>query len=53
MAEIPPIDDSNGDDAGIPSWLYVLGLIAVILIVLFLVMHFIFDGPMGHGMHSP
>ena len=53
MADVPPVHDSNGDDAGIPRWLYVLGLIAVILIVLFLAMHFIFGGPMGHGMQSP
>ena len=53
MAEIPPVHDSHGDDAGIPRWLDVLGLIAVIFIVLFLVMHFIFGGPMGHGMEQP
>lgn len=52
MADVPPVHDSNGDDAGIPRWIYVLGLVAIILIVLFLAMHFIFGGPMGHGMQS-
>ena len=52
MAEIPPVHDSNGDDAGVPRRLYVVGLIAIILVVLFLAMHFIFGGPMGHGIES-
>ena len=51
MADVPPVHDSNGDDAGVPRWLYVLGLIAVIF-VLFLVMHFFFGGPMGRGIES-
>ena len=50
MSDLPPLNESNDDDAGMPRWLYVLGIIAVILIVVFLAMHFIFGGPMRHGM---
>lgn len=53
MAEVPPADNSNDDDAGIPRWLYVLGIIAIILVVVFLAVHFIFGGSMGHRMQQP
>ena len=53
MADGPPVHSSDGDDAGMPRWLYVLGIIAVILIVVFLTMHFIFGGPIGHGIQQP
>jgi hypothetical protein len=53
MADVPPVHNSNEEDAGIPRWLYALGIIAVILIVVFLAMHFIFGGPIAHGMHQP
>ena len=49
MADVPPVHDSNDEDAGLPRWLYVLGIIVVILIVVFLAIHFIFGGPVGHG----
>ena len=50
MADDSPIPDSNDDEAGIPRWVYVLGIIAIVVIVLFVILHFSFGGPMGHGM---
>jgi hypothetical protein len=50
MADDSPIRYSNDDDAGIPRWVYVVGIIAIVLIVLFVILHFTFGGPMGHGM---
>jgi hypothetical protein len=37
----------------IPLWVYVLGIIAIVEIVLFIILHFSFGGPMGHGMKQP
>ena len=53
MADDSPIRDSNDDEAGIPRWVYVLGIIAIVVIVLFVILHFSFGGPMGHGMQQP
>ena len=47
------VHDANNEDARIPRWLYVLRIIAVILIVVFLAIHFIFGGPVGHGTQQP
>lgn len=52
MADVPPVNDSDAD-AGIPRWLYVLGIVAVILIVVFLAMHFILGGSISHGIERP
>jgi hypothetical protein len=53
MADVPPVHNSNGDDAGMPRWLNVFGIIAIVVIVLFVILHFSFGGPMGHGMQQP
>ena len=53
MADESPRRDSNDDEAGIPRWVYVLGIIALVLILLFVILHFSFGGPMGHGMQQP
>lgn len=53
MAEDSPIRDSNDDDVGIPRWVYVLGIIAIVVIILFIIIHFSFGGPMSHGMQQP
>ena len=37
MAEDSPIRDSNDDDVGIPRWVYVLGIIAIVVIILFII----------------
>ena len=52
MPEGSPIRDSHDDETGIPRWLYVLGIIAIVVIVLFVILHFSFGGPMGHGQPS-
>ena len=53
MTDDSPIRDSNDDDEGIPRWVFVLGIIAIVVIVLFVILHFSFGGPMGHGMQQP
>ena len=50
MANDPQIGNSGDDQAGIPRWVYVLGLVALLVIILFAIIHFSFGGPMGHGM---
>ena len=53
MADESPIRDSNDDEAGISRWVYVLGIITIVVIVLLFTLHFSFSGPMGHGMQQP
>lgn len=53
MADESPIRDSNDDKAGIPRWVYVLGIITLVVIVLFVILHFSFSGPMDHGTQQP
>ena len=48
-----PIRESNDDDVGTPRWIYVLGIIAVVIIVPFVILHFSFGGPIGHSMRQP
>ena len=45
-----PNRDSQDDNVGLPRWVYALGIIAVVVIVLFAILHFSFGGPMSHGM---
>ena len=45
--------DSNSEDTGVPGWVYVLGIIAIALLVLVVILHFIFGGPMGHALQQP
>ena len=53
MADGPGVDDSNDDEPGIPRWVLALGIIAIVVIVLFVIIHFSFGGPVGHGMLQP
>jgi hypothetical protein len=57
MADIPPIPDSSGDigddDPGTPRWVYVLGIIAIVLVLLFVIMHLTVGGFGGHGVQQP
>jgi hypothetical protein len=39
MADLPPYPDSNGDDTGTPRWVYVFGVIAIVLVLLFVILH--------------
>jgi hypothetical protein len=52
MADVPPIPDSNGDigddDTGTPRWVYVLGIIAMVLVLMFVIMHLTVGGLGGH-----
>jgi hypothetical protein len=61
LAELPPDPDSNadtGDDTGVgpdrgsttttPRWVKVLGVVALILVLLFVIMHLVGRGLGGH-----
>ena len=49
MADPPPYPDANGDGTGVgpdrgsttstPRWVYVSGIIAIVLVLLFVIMH--------------
>jgi hypothetical protein len=53
MADVPPYPDSNSDTGdetpGTPRWVYVLGIIAIILILVFVILHLTGGGLGGHG----
>jgi hypothetical protein len=69
MADHPPSPGSNGDDTGVgpdrgsppstPRWVYVFGIIAFVLALLFVILHLAGGGfrghtlPGGHGGHTP
>ena len=44
------IRDLNDEDVGMPRWVYALGIIAIIVVVLLAILHFSFGGPVGHSM---
>jgi hypothetical protein len=57
MSDLPPHPDANGDSgagsdrgltASTPRWVYVFGIIAIILILLFVILHLAGGGPGGH-----
>jgi hypothetical protein len=51
MANPPRYSDSRdaaGDDTGTPRWVYVLGIIALVLVLLFVILHLIGGGLGGH-----
>jgi len=61
MADVPPYPDSNGDtadDTGVgpgggstastPRWVYVFGIIAGVLVLLFVILHLTGCGLGGH-----
>jgi hypothetical protein len=51
MADLPPDpNDDAGDDIGTPRWVYVSGTIAIVLVLLFVILHLT-----GHGLggHTP
>lgn len=50
MPDDPLITDSNEDNAGVQRWVYVLGIVAIVMILIFVILHFSFGGPIGHGM---
>jgi hypothetical protein len=51
MADLPPdSNDDAGDDTATPRWVYVSGIIAIVLVLLFVILHLT-----GHGLgdHTP
>ena len=50
MADPPSYPDSDGDDTGAPSWVKVFGIVALVLILLFVILH-LAGG--GLGRHMP
>jgi len=64
MADLPPYPDSNadtGDDTSVgpsresttstPRWVYVFGIIVIVLVLLFVIM--MLTGGHGPGRHTP
>ena len=59
MADPPPCPDTD-DDVGTPRWVKVFGIIALVLVLLFVILHLTGRGLGGHsygghmhGDHSP
>lgn len=51
MTELPPdIEDESEDDVADKRWVYVFGIVAIALVVLFVVLHL--TGLAGAGMHG-
>lgn len=52
MADLPTYPDSNGDTgndtASTPRWVYVFGITAIVLILVFVVLHLTGGGLVGH-----
>ena len=54
MAEPPPYTDSDGGDdgkpaAGSPRWVKALGVIALVLVLMFVILHLTYGGFGGHA----
>lgn len=47
MADLPPYPDSNGD-TGTPRWVKVFGIIVIVLVLLFVILHLTGGGLGGH-----
>jgi hypothetical protein len=47
MADPPSYRDST-DDTGTPRWVYLFGIIAIFLVLLFVILHLIGGGLVGH-----
>lgn len=47
MSDAPPDPDFH-DDEGRPRWVYVSGIIAIVLILAFVVLHITGHAPRGH-----
>jgi hypothetical protein len=39
MADLPPHPEPNGADTGTPRWVYVFGIIATVLVLVFVILH--------------
>ena len=53
MADLPHYPDSNRDTGydttSTPRWVYVFGIIAIVLVLLFVVLHLTGGGLVGHA----
>lgn len=50
MIERPPYTDPDREpDAGMPTWVKALGIVALVLAMLFVVLHLAFGGLRGHA----
>lgn len=51
MANVPDSNDDTGDDTGsTPRWVKVFGIIALVVVLLFVILHFTGG---GLGLHTP
>jgi hypothetical protein len=62
MADLPPSPDANGNTnvgpgqeltLGIPRWVKVFGIVALVLVLLVIIMLFVSGGNHGPGRHIP
>lgn len=51
VADLPPELDAK-DDAGTPRWVYVFGIIAIVVVALFVVLH-LSTGGLGYHLRTP
>ena len=51
MADVPP--DRDIDDGGMPRWVKVFGIIAIVLVLVFVIVHLAGGGLGGHFSHRP
>lgn len=49
MTDVPPPLNSDDDIAGTPRWVKVFGIIVIILVVLFAILHLTGHGLGGHA----
>jgi hypothetical protein len=45
----PSQEPNRGPDISTPAWVKVLGALAVVVVVLFIILHLTGHAPMGHG----
>ena len=48
MVDAPPDPDTDGEAGGAPRWVKVFGIIALVLALLFVILHLAFGGLMRH-----
>ncbi|HKQ05645.1 MAG TPA: hypothetical protein VJ464_10970 [Blastocatellia bacterium] len=43
----------RGSDVGMPRWVKVFGIIAIVVVLLFIILHLTGNSLGGHGSHTP
>jgi hypothetical protein len=51
MTDPAPNFASSGDNGGTPRWVKVFGIIAIVLVLLFVILHLTGNGFRGHSLH--